>query len=129
MKKIKADISIVALLFWIIVLILFYTIIIKMTWPTWLVGFAPIYFVIQIIIFKMGHYRITEKELVINQYLKKYNISLDKIKSYEIKEASFLKRLITGLPKKTIFIKYNKYDSIELLTANEEIIKTLPNNT
>ena len=77
----------------------------------------------------MSNYRITDTELVINQYFKEYKIALDKIKSYEIKDVNLLKRLFTGLPQKTIFIKYNKYDSIEILTANQDIVNVLLNNT
>ena len=126
MKKINADISIGALLFWIIVLVLFYTQIFSLIWPIWLVGFAPIYFVTQILILKMSTYVLVGNSIVIKQYFKEIRIDFDKIKSYEIKDSSLIKSLFTGLPRKTIRIKYNKYDSIEILTVNNEIVKILP---
>lgn len=127
MKKINADISVLSLLFWMTIVLIFYILLFKLNWPVWFVGFAPIYSVIQIIILKMSNYKIGNNELVIYQYFKKYHVELDKIKSYTIKESNFFKQLLTGFPRKTIYIKYNKYDSIEILTSNQDIINTLHN--
>jgi hypothetical protein len=127
MKKIQADISMLSIVFWLIVVVCSYILILNSDLPIWLIGFVPIGFVIQTLIFKMSNYRIVEDELVVNQSFKKTRIELEKIKSYEIKEHSILKQILTGFPKRAIAIKYNKYDSIIILTANPEILTALAN--
>lgn len=116
-----------ALLFWITIVSVFYLLIFKFNLASWLVGFAPVYFVVQIVIMKMSKYKIDRNKIEIYQYFKKYDVEFDKIKSYTIKENKFLRQLFTGFPKKTIYIKYNKYDSIEILTSNQNIINILQN--
>ncbi len=125
MKTVKTNISIESLLLWTAVIIAGYFGILHFDLPAWLAGVVPIHLLVQILMIKSTKYVISDNELLISRPFEKIPIKLDQIRSYSIQKTNLIKRFITGFPKEVVLLNYNKYDAIELLSTDPELIKSL----
>lgn len=129
MKEIKATISTISLLFWILLTVLFYLLIIRMDWPSWTLGLTPSFIIFHIIMLKRTKYIFGEDKLSIIKPFDRLTIEFSSIKSYSINKTNFFKQLFLGLPKETISIDYNKYDRIEVFLMDKEMLNAFTKAT
>ncbi len=120
--KFKAEISIFSLLFWVALCVSIYLFLPYPQWPTWSIMAFPSIFTGRTLGSLTIKYNINDSSIRINQIFKKQiEIKFEKIRNCKKKKSSFLKQLFIGAPKHTIEINYNKYDTIEIMTFNQEI--------
>jgi len=126
MKTQYASISFFGLFFWIIVNTLFFAAFFLMHLPPWTVGFAPLFFIVYILMLKTTKYQFSDNEITIKSpFDKPQTIQTEDIQHYRVKKTNRLKQLF-GVPPFITFLKL-KQGSVELLTINRLVINSLDN--
>jgi predicted membrane protein len=126
MKTQYASISFFGLFFWIIVNTLFFAVFFLMHLPPWTIGFAPLFFIVYILMLKTTKYQFSDNEITIKSPFESTQIIQTKnIKHYRVKETNYLRQLF-GVPPFITFLKL-KQGSVELFTINRNVINSLDN--
>ncbi len=125
MKTIQSNISISSVIFWVgfasLILVGKYF----FNYTTWILLIVPFNFLGQIALRKFTKYKLGDKDLIVKVFSDVTTVELEKIRSYSIVEPSFFKQYFLGFPKKVIFVKYNKFDDMEILSTDQAILDKL----
>jgi len=125
MKTIPANISMSSVIFWVgfasLILVGKYF----FDYTAWVLLIVPFNFLGQIALRKFTKYKLGEKDLVVKVFSDITTIELEKIRSHSIEEPSFFKKYFFGYPKKVIFVKYNKFDDMEILSTDKALLDRL----
>ena len=123
--KLKSKISVFAVFFWLCQVGLFYALVVLQGWPSWALGFAPLYFMVYPFLIKTTQYHFQADQLVITSLLhSKVVIPYTSIGEMAIKDASFFQQLL-GLPRRIVTLDYNKYDTINIYNASPRMLRQL----
>lgn len=127
MKK-TAEFPVYTFVLWVIISIIYYTYSTFFQVPYWLSGHSIFFIIVAFeIALLTTRYEIIDDKLIIKKIFVKTNIDLHRIRKCEYRTNHIIKQILLTAPYKTIYIEYNKYDSIELNIGNQDffdMIKT-----
>jgi|TARA_R110000737_G_scaffold348572_1_gene382760 hypothetical protein len=128
MKIIKSTFPYKTILFWlgIFVIFLFATDVDSMS--SFLYVMIPVYFFILTYRFVINKITITDNEIIAAVPFEKDIIPRDKVKSFEVKKKNLAIQIIFGIPKEVTQVEYNKYDTIQLNSADPILLEALSKN-
>jgi hypothetical protein len=128
MKIIKSTFPYKTILFWlgIFVIFLFATDVDSMS--SFLYVMIPVYFFILTYRFVINKITITDNEIIAAVPFEKDIIPRDKVKSFEVKKKNLAIQIIFGIPKEVTHVEYNKYDTIQLNSADPILLEALSKN-
>jgi|GEM_PF-6817154 len=87
--------------------------------------FLPVHFGFLIIRYFTNRIVLTDDSIITRMNFDKFQIDLDKIKSFEVKKKSRWVQLLFGLPAEVIQVEYNKYDTILLFSVDPILLEAL----
>jgi hypothetical protein len=127
MIKIKPKFPLKSVLFWLIILIPMMLLADKSSLYTYALSFIPVYYGSLFVRYFLNKIRISDEAILVSMNFEKFQIDLNKIKSFEVKKKSLWVQLLFGLPAETVQVEYNRYDTIQLFSADPALLKALSN--
>jgi len=128
MKTIQPTFPIKSVIFWLIVLSSLFAFASKSVLISYTFGFFPVYLFSLIFRHYTNNIVISDNILTTKINFDKFQIDLDKVKSFEVKKKSLLLQLLFGLPKEVTQVEYNKYDTLQLNSADSVLLEALSRN-
>ncbi len=92
---------------------------------TFVFAFVPVYFVGLVLRYFTGKITIEDNILSTRISMEKYEIDLNRVKSYEVKKKNIILQIVLGVPKEVTQVEYNKYDTIVLNSADPVLLEAL----
>lgn len=128
MQTIKSPFPYKTIILWlgIFVIFLFATDVNSMS--SFLYVMIPVYFFILTYRFVMNKISITDNEIIVTVPFEKHIIQRDKVKNFEVKKRNLMVQIIFGIPKDVTQVEYNKYDTIQLNSADPLLLEALYKN-
>jgi hypothetical protein len=124
MKRYSIQPSFLAVVFYLLLLVLWVLVLLNAGRDYWYAGLAPWYGLGLVFLLAGTHYRIREKELIVRNPFEKRVILLTSIDHVEEIHNPFWKRMITGFPPYSLKLTYQEQQT--LIHANRpEVIKAL----
>ncbi len=126
MKTIKANKSYNALITWFIILLSL--LLFSYYFHFSLISTAVYFFIFipQLFVLLPTKYELSSDHLLVTTcWFFKSILEFNKVRSFTIHKPNRFRRLFFGHPSETIWVKYNKFDDVQLFTTNQEIINRL----
>jgi hypothetical protein len=128
MKTIKSNFPIKSIIFWSILLLAIIVFGNRDSLGTYFFAFIPVYFGFLLIRYFTSKIIISDNILSTSISFDKYEIDLDKVKSFEVKKNSLILQILFGLPSAVTQVEYNKYDMLQLNSADPVLLEALSKN-
>lgn len=107
-------------------LVLFVAWVVGLWWagePMWYLAFFPFYGFGLILLVKTEKYKLQRNELFVKGLMEHKHIPFEEIRSVELVEQPQWKSLITGFPKQSLKVRYQKYEEVWLHARNPQELK------
>jgi hypothetical protein len=125
MKIIKPSFPFISVVFWLFGLILVMLFADRNSIFTYAFAFLPVHIIALTIRYITGKITISDNILSTKMSFDKYEVDLTKVKGFEVKKRNLFLQLLLGVPKEVTIVEYNKYDTIQLNSADPVLLEVL----